>query len=71
MIVGPPSKRIEVIPILANSVSMYLGSRKQDFKKLIEKLLKIGDMNINSIENLLDEHSMKIYGQIFTQGFNS
>ncbi|MDC0231106.1 hypothetical protein OAK19_04005 [Aureispira] len=45
---------------------MYLGSRKQDFKKLIEKLLKIGGMNINSIENLLDDHSMKIYDQIFT-----
>ena len=40
---------------------MYIGSRKQDFKKLIEKLLKIGGMNKNSINNLLDDESMEVY----------
>ena len=45
---------------------MYIGSRKQDFKKLIEKLLKIGGMNKNSIENLLDYESMEVYSQVFT-----
>ena len=45
---------------------MYIGSRKQDFKKLIEKLLKIGGMNKNSIENLLDDESMEVYSQVFT-----
>ena len=45
---------------------MYIGSRKQDFKKLIEKLLKIGGMNKNSIKNLLDDESMEVYSQVFT-----
>ena len=45
---------------------MYNGSRKKDFKKLLKKLLKIGCMNKNSIKNLLDKESLKIYSQIFT-----
>jgi len=45
---------------------MYIGSRKQDFKKLIEKLLKIGGMNKNSIKTFLDDESMKVYSHVFT-----
>ena len=47
-------------------LTVYHGSRSEDFKKLIYSLLKKGNLKEKYIEPLLDEDSMKVYDTVFT-----
>jgi len=47
-------------------LTVYHGSRGEDFKNLIYSLLKKGNLKDKYIEPLLDEDSMKVYDTVFT-----
>jgi dsRNA-specific ribonuclease len=45
---------------------LYLGSRGEDFTNLIKSVLCRGNLKKKYLDVLLDEQSMKLYGQAFT-----
>lgn len=47
-------------------LTVYYGSRGEDFKNLIYSLLKKGNLKEKYIEPLLSEDSMKVYNTVFT-----